>query len=239
MIQFNLLPDVKVQYIKTQRISRLVIIASILAVVGAVIVITSLYFRAEAQESKLTTLTKEADSIFNEIRHAEINVLADESDQQGASDINELLTIQAQLASLTGLHEQKPAVERVEAYLDKILPAGVEIREISLDFEKNTFLLSGTVVGSENGQVTSLERANILVDTIEFTEYLIGDDEATRKRPFILDPPNLASSEGEKTTFSFMGVFDPVIFDSQVDDIEMIVPDLDTTHIEADEAGGA
>ena len=236
MIQFNLLPDVKVQYIKTRRISRLVIIASILVVVVAVIATVSFYLRAEEQESRLTTLTGEADSIFNEIRHAEISVLANEANQDN-SDINELLTIQAQLIKLTELHEQKVAVERIEGYLQKILPEGVEITSKRLDFDESRFEFSGAVVGSEDGQVTSLGQANVLIDTIKFTVYVIDGDATTRKHPFILEPPNLSALGGERTTFSLRGTFDPVIFDSQIDydSIKMIVPpDCDTTHIEVE-----
>ena len=243
MIQFNLLPDVKVQYIKTRRVSRLVVAASILIGIAAIITTTTLYFRAETQESTLESLTQEADIIFNEIKYTEIQVMTDKVNS-GPSDISELLTIQAQLATLTRLHEQKVAAERIDIYIAEILAEGnllsqgVEVSSIRLDFEANTFTIGGTTNGTADGQVTSLQMANILIDTVEFTMYTTGK-EGIEQHLFELDPPRLSGSDQEKATFSLSGTFDPIVFDAQVSAIKIIVPHIDTTHIEIGQVGGS
>ena len=240
MIQFNLLPDVKVQFIKTRRASHTVIIVAILLTMAVGTGTFLLNVQAETREAQLEELTKEASSIFADIQQAEIDVLSEDKDRGETSAINELLTIQAQLGALTSLHEQKVAARRFSTYLEQILPKRATVSTVSFDFEKDhyNFTISGKIEDSLDDPRTGLVVVNVLIDTFEFTEYIIGEDEDTRKRAFVMGPPNIADAEeDQKASFSVSGTFDPIIFDSQKEGVRMIVPNIDSTHQKVEDSG--
>ena len=235
MIQFNLLPDVKVQFIKTRRASHTVIIVAILLTMAVGTGTFLLNVQAETREAQFKELTKEASSIFADIQQAEIDVLSEDKDRGETSAINELLTIQAQLGALTSLHEQKVAARRFSTYLKQILPKRATVDTVSFDFKKDhhNFTISGQIEDSEDSlddPRTGLVVVNVLIDTFEFTDYIIGEDEDTRKRAFVMGPPNIADArEDQKVSFSVSGTFDPIIFDSRAKGVRMVVPHIDTT----------
>ena len=237
MIQFNLLPDVKVDYLKTKRISRLIMVGAIILAAVVVFATGSLYFQSSRQAGKLVELTDEANDIFRNIESTAILALSQGGDNTStSSDINELLTIQSQLSALTDLHEQKVAVYRFQEYFEKIIPDGIIIDSIGFDFDGHEFSISGeaeAVAGK-----SSLANANKLIDTFRFTEYTLGDDASTKQLPFVASASNLSLQEGGGAIFTITGTFDPAIFDPQINNIVMTVPDIDSTHGDVETAPG-
>ena len=108
MVQFNLLPDVKLQYLKAERTRRLVISVSLVASVASLALLLLLVSVTQLQKKHLSDLSK--------------NIKADSAKLENQPDISKILTVQNQLNSLTNLHNSKPAVSRLFPYLAQLVP---------------------------------------------------------------------------------------------------------------------
>ena len=97
MIQFNLLPDVKIKYIKARRQKRMVMLAAFVVGAGslAVLAMTILYVYG-VQGAQIASLDKSIKT-----HTASINQKNGQVD-----DIGKVLTVQSQLTSLDTLHAE-------------------------------------------------------------------------------------------------------------------------------------
>jgi hypothetical protein len=157
MVQFNLLPDVKLQYIKAKRLKRTVAVISFLVsgALLAIFIILLLYVRV-AQKQHMNALTEDI--------NASVATL------QETPDLDKILTIQNQLNSLPGLHEEKTISSRLVDYLSKLTPAKATISSAEVNMEENTMILQGNA--------NALSTVNKFIDTIKFTKYRVNVDEA-------------------------------------------------------------
>ena len=122
MIQFNLLPDVKKEYIRAKRIKRLLITISTFSATAAVGIILLFYsFVQIAQKKNIDDITKDINSEIDKLNKV--------------NDLDKILTIQAQLSSLTSLHKDKPETSRLFDYLIQLTPSSVKITALELDFD--------------------------------------------------------------------------------------------------------
>ena len=149
MIQLNLLPDVKLEYIKAQRSRRLVFSVSVLVTIASVALLLLLLSVEGLQKKHLSDLNNDISSETSKL--------------QNEPQINKILTVQNQLESLTALHAGKPAATRLFDYLNQVTPANVNITDFSIDFTKQTTTVTGTS--------DSLSSVNKYVDTLKFTTY--------------------------------------------------------------------
>lgn len=204
MIQFNLIPDVKKEYIKAKKAKRLILsLATLSAGVSIVIVVLLFSFVQIAQKKNINDIT---DDINKEL-----------SATESIEDLDKILTIQNQLNVLTELHEDKPAASRLLGYLTQLTPETVKISSAILNFEKSTMEVSGSA--------DSLASINQYVDTLKFSKYKIGDgDEAS---PFSDVISELVRSE-ESASYTINMSFDPNIFDNTLD-VSLIIPERVTT----------
>jgi hypothetical protein len=95
MIQFNLLPDVKQQYIRAKRMKRTAIVVSFLVAASSVFVFVMLFLSVYVFQKK------HIDNVNNDIQ-ASVKTLKE------TPNLNKILTIQNQLNTLPSLHAQKP-----------------------------------------------------------------------------------------------------------------------------------
>jgi hypothetical protein len=153
MIQLNLLPDVKLEYIKAQRLRRLVLTVSVLVTAVAIVLLVLLLSVDVLQKKHLGDLNR--------------NIASESSKLQGEPQINKILTVQNQLESLTALHAGKPAASRLFDYLNEVTPAQVSINNFSIDFTKQTSIITGTT--------DALSSINKYVDTLKYTTYSGGN----------------------------------------------------------------
>ena len=93
MIQFNLLPDVKIEYIKTRYRKRMIMLISAIAsgVTFTIFVLLFLFVRVN-QPKHMKDLDKDIKSTVSKI--------------QETKDLDKILTIQNQLNSLPALHDK-------------------------------------------------------------------------------------------------------------------------------------
>lgn len=207
MIQFNLLPDVKIAYIKAQRQKRLVISISTIASIAAVTLFVLLFsFVNVVQKKSINDLTKDIDTMG--------------SDLMETKDLNKILTIQNQLKTLDGLHGEKVVTTRIFTYAQQVTPAGVSISDMNLDFAQNTLTISGNA--------PSLVMANTFADSLKFTKFTATSTGEEKKPAFSnVVLASFSVAEG-KVSYSFNTNFDPLLF-SQAEEVKLEVPKMITT----------
>lgn len=210
MTQFNLLPDVKLQYLKAERLRRLVISVSILVAIAAIAVLALLLSVTVLQRKHLSDLNRD--------------IKADSAKIQGQTDINRILTVQNQLGSLTTLHDGKPAASRLAAYLNQVTPAQANIDNLQMDFVQHTVSLGGTA--------DSLSTVNQYVDTLKFTTYKTATNTTATKAfsSVVLTSFGYATHE---VSFTITFNYDPTIFDL-TQTVTLTVPQQVTTRSEVD-----
>jgi hypothetical protein len=199
MIQLNLLPDVKLDFIKARRTKRLVIlISSVLALVSLVVFIALLGYTDIIQKHHLNTLS------------ANINI--ERSELNNISNLDKILTVQNQLTTLPTLDAEKPAATRLFQDLVGVTPAAASISQISVNFSGSN--ASGSTNSMEiEGNADSLTTVNQYVDTLKFTTYSDGSSAASSDAfsDVVLSSFGLQTSTGASYTISLN--FNPVIFD--------------------------
>jgi len=211
MIQLNLLPDIKLEYIKAQRTRSLVLSSAIIITIASIALLILLLVVGGLQKKHMSDLN-------NDIK-------ADTATLQKKPEITKILTVQNQLNSLTALHAQKPAAANLFTYLNQLTPAQANITSFEIDFTANTATITGTA--------DSLSTVNKYVDTLKFTKYTTSDDNKPTSafKDVVLSSFTLSSnSKGNKqaASYSITLSYDPVIFDI-AKTIKLVVPSVTTT----------
>lgn len=208
MIQFNLLPDVKKEYVKAKRTKRLITSVSLLVSAGSVAIVLILFSVVQlAQKRHISSLSDDITEITANI--------------QSIENIDEMLTVQNQLALLPSLHESKPATSRLFSYVAFVSPAQIKVTSLDFDFTSTKMTMQGTS--------DTLATVNKFVDNIKAVTYTIdGDDSSVATQPFSQVATQL-SSDNDLATFKIDVTFDPVIFDNTRDVIMRLQDQLVTT----------
>jgi Tfp pilus assembly protein PilN len=151
-LQFNLLPDVKQEYLKTKKTKRTVITAAVVASAISffilLLMITTVYVVNKKQLSD-----------------ADGNIKKYSQQLQSEKNLDKVLTIQNQLTSIQTLHQAKHKMSRIYTYLPQITPAHVCVAQLSIDSASTSMTFQGTS--------DSQKSINTFVDTLKFTKYQI------------------------------------------------------------------
>ncbi len=150
MIQFNLLPDVKLEYIKARRTQRTIITSSVV-VSGAAIALFVLLFLVVNVVQK------------NHLSSIDADIKASKNELKSKQDLSKILTIQNQLKSLPALHADKPVASRALGYIQQVTPQSSSVSSLVLNFTEKTIKIEGSA--------DSLATVNTFVDTLKFTSY--------------------------------------------------------------------
>jgi hypothetical protein len=219
MIQFNLLPDVKLQFIKTKKIQRLVFSVSAIAVVVSLVVLLLLFSVVDGlQKRNLSDLNS--------------TISTDTTKIQNTPDLNKILTIQNQLDSLPALDAQKPAVERLFTYIAQLTPANVNINDFKIDFGLHTWNITGTA--------DSLSTINEFVDTLKFTTYKTSAAGSTNTNAFsdvVLSAYGIGGEGNDAASYGINLNYDATIFNS-ADKVNLTVPNIISTRSEVEQPQG-
>jgi hypothetical protein len=211
MIQFNLLPDIKIQYLKAKRQKHVVILVSIVASLSSmavfILLITTVFV---LQKKNIADLNKDIKSSSNQL--------------QGVQDLNKILTVQNQLGALTSLHDQKLVSSRLLDYLPQVTPATTSISKLEVDYTLNTMTIAGNA--------PALNVVNTYTDTLKFTKYVTADSN-TEKSAFSDVVLTSFTRDAKTTTYQLTLKFDPLIF-SNAKQVTLKVPKIITTRSETD-----
>jgi Tfp pilus assembly protein PilN len=202
MIQFNLLPDVKLEYVKAQRMKHLVMVVSVI-IAGVMIALMSVLFvSTQVQKQHLANLQEDISQKSSQL--------------QNEPDINKILTVQNQIvtlngvdeAALDGLHEGKPATERIGKFITQLTPNGVKIAELKVDFQSNTISITGAAA--------TIKDVNMYVDTLKFTTFDKDGAETAAFKPVVLSSFERADQDGATDTAKYKidATFDPGLFNT-------------------------
>jgi len=219
MIQLNLLPDVKLEYIKAQRSRRLVTSSAVLVSLIAIGLLVILLAVSGLQKKHISDLT---------------NDIANQSRQlQQKPQVDKILTVQNQLESLTALHAAKPAASQLFDYLNQVTPTQVNITSFNVDFTAQTMTITGTA--------DALSSVNKYVDTLKFTKYTTdtNDTSTAAFNNVVLSSFGLSSGSHDSTqaaTYTVNVAYDPKIFDI-TQKVSLDVPNLVTTRSNVDQPG--
>lgn len=218
MIQLNLLPDLKKEYIKSQKTKGLVISVSILVTIGAVGLSALLFVYVTF------------------LQQIQINLATDDINQKetqlkAVTDIDKYLTVQGQLAALPDLHNNKGSYSRLFDYLGVInpsSPSNINLSNLQLSADTKTMILTGTT--------GTFETLNVFVDTLKNAEitYKVNSQGDTLKdkmfNQVLVQASGLAHVSGKNlVSFTVKVVYNPVVFDVQSTDITPNIPHITTT----------
>jgi hypothetical protein len=209
MIQFNLLPDVKLEYVKARKLRRTVTTISVLVAAGSLTVLVLLFMANIFLSVHLNNLNNDIEEKSQELK--------------AVPDLDKILTIQNQLNNLTSMHEQKVMASRLHEYISRITPAEATFSELQVDFVENTIKITGKA-----DQVLTI---NKFVDILKFTTYEIKVEDGEEERKGNAFSNVVLSSFGrddEDASYEIDISFDPVIFDNTME-VAIIVPNIITT----------
>lgn len=211
MIQFNLLPDVKLAFIRAKRRKRLVAVGSTSVIAASLTILLLLFlFVNVVQKRHLTALSSDINQQVKSLRDT--------------PNLDSILTVQNQLMALGDLHDQKPVASRLYTYLTQVTPTEISISKLDVDFQTYTMKF--------NGSSNSLNSVNTFADTLKFTEFTQGES-TDKRRAFSNVVLSSFGRNDASANFAIDLSFDPAIFDS-VEDIKLVVPDTITTRSETE-----
>ena len=208
MIQFNLLPNVKIEYLKTKRLKRMISLSAAGVTALCTIVLVSLFSVVIlAQPNQLDNLDKNIKSTADKIKNT--------------PDINKILTIQNQLTAIDALHEGKPRVENLFTYITQITPIAISVDTFNVDIEGSKI--------DVKGQAPSIEEMNKYIDTLKFTKIDYGDGSEPEKTAFSQVVLSSYSINEKGAGFSVTFKYDPDIFLSDKSKLTLVVPRITST----------
>ncbi len=162
MIQLNLLPDVKQQFMRALRLKRLVLLGAVVLCGGAIVITASLFTYVNlGQKRHITNLTNDIND-----KKKELATLP---------NIDRILTVQNQLQALPTLHDGKPIVSRLFLFLSKVTPANIGVATFKVATDDRRIDIEGTA--------QSFEAINTFIDTLKFAQYQQSDS-TTQPRAF-------------------------------------------------------
>lgn len=218
MIQVNLLPNVKLEYLKARQLKRTVVSVSFL--VSAIAIGILVLFFVIVNVVQVVYLNSLEDSI--EKRTAQLKKMP---------DIAKILTIQNQLNALPGLHEDKPVASRMFTYIKQLAPQEASIESLTVNFDEQTM--------SIQGQANDLASVNKFADTLKFTSYSVAQTK-TNSRAFsevVLAQFGVAQqvegSGGKTASYNITLKYAPEIFKADIT-TKLTIPDRVTTRSETE-----
>ena len=153
MIQLNLVPDVKVEFIKARRSYRIVLFSSIIASLVALTGLTIYYVTV--------------DVIQRHTLNTNISKIQAQSDKISSSpNLNKIVTVQKSLESLPGLYAASPRASNLLTYLVDMASTGIAIGKVDMDYK--TGKLTMTV------ETDNLTDGNVFYNQLQYATYTIA-----------------------------------------------------------------
>lgn len=223
-VQFNLLPDVKLEYLKTHRTKNLVLTICFIASAVSLAVLLILMFTVLVVQKQ-------------QLKSAQNSLTAANSKLSDIEDLNKIVTVQNQLNSLVKLHQSKHATGRIFDFLKQLTPSKASINRLNLDLVQNTL--------SINGNADSQKTANTFIDTLKYTTFKVGGNDKSQPAFSNVVESSFAINSGS-VSFQLDMSFDPNLFANNLLDgqgkpqkPELSVPTLTTTRSAIDDPSNA
>lgn len=211
MLELNLLPDVKIKFLKSQRLKHLIVSSCIIvSIVFLVLFGSFIYYVYIYQKNSISNQNSKIDSYISQIKNNK--------------NLNKILTIQNQLNSLPNIESQTTVPSRLFGFISQFTPAKATISDFNVDLTSNSITI--------NGSADSLSTVNQFVDTLKFTTY----NTPVSKTTSAFNTVSLASFGYSTSTsnplssaqYSITFNYDPTLL-SNSSNVNLIVPNITTT----------
>ncbi len=216
MIELNLLPDVKKEFIRAQRVRNRVIAGSIMTSLiagGAVVFLaTTVYAVQNLMMFNMNNQIKDNHKKLTE-----------------KQEFNKYLAIQSQLQSIGDIAKQRNMYGLLLEYLPQLNPAAPS----NVSLYGVTLTKDGTTIALE-GSAGSFEAVNNFKNTLQNAtlryKYEGSDKETALFSSVNVDAPSLSTTDGKvRVGFKATVVYTPEIFDEKVSEPKVAVPQLTTS----------
>lgn len=206
MIQFNLLPDVKLQYMKARRTKQLVVLISFIVSGASIAVLLLLVVSVKLVQQK-------------SINDADSDITKYSAQLKAIPNIDKILTVQNQLNTLTDLHDGKVVASRTFDYLRQVTPSSITISSMSIDYVESTVTLTGSA--------STLDQVNVYADTLKETTFTTdaSDEELPAFTNVVLSS---FGRDSKGATYTLTLNFAPEIF-SNSNNATLTVPQITTS----------
>lgn len=213
-VQFNLLPEVKLDYLKAERSKRTVFAVAIIVSAIAFAIFLIMFVAVDVvQKKQLSNADNTASTTTQQLKN--MTALA------------QIVTVQNQLQTLSTLHHNKHAVARLFSYITQTTPTDVKIGSLSLDFSTNSLGIDGTA--------SDQTAVNTFIDTLKFTTYKIGS-QGNSLNAFPSVQESSFSIATNSVNYSLQIQFDPQLFSNNLPSVpQLSVPSLTTTRSALDD----
>jgi Tfp pilus assembly protein PilN len=201
MIQFNLLPDVKLEYVKTERTKRLITLSSLVVSIPSIAVLLISLLTVDVVQKKS----------LNDENH---DITRYSTQLRNVPNLNNILTVQNQLKELGTLHDQKPVTSRLFGYISQVTPPLATLNQLNIDFSADTLTIGGSA--------PSLDVVSAYTDTLKATVYQVSGESGTT-HAFSQVVLSSFGRNDQGATFTITCNFDPVIFNTD-DNVKLTVP---------------
>ena len=205
MISLNLLPDIKLEYLRAQRTKRLFMTLAFMIMVGSVAAVLIFGFVVYIVQGR-------------HLSNQEADIEKKISTLQSEEDLASILTVQNQLEDLPGLHDSKPVVSRLFNYLTILVPSDVDLDSIEIQFSEEE---GGEAVAELVGRSKNFKSVNVLSDSLKNAEYTSSVSTQASRAFNSVTLGSIGKSTSE-TTFTINALIDPLIFDKAQENIKLI-----------------
>ncbi|HUC95907.1 MAG TPA: hypothetical protein VMR76_03045 [Candidatus Saccharimonadia bacterium] len=216
MTQFNLLPDSKLNGIKSRRMQYTIVVITILASVVVLFIVGLLLIETKVLQK-------------HNINNYNTQITSGVTKLNKTSNLNAVLKINDAIKTLPSLYDSRPVASQLPSYLSKITPADVSITSINLDFGAHTIVISGSA--------SSITAINTFADTLKFCQYINGTSSAEPLAfsDVVLSSFSFSSNSTSGQGYSITANFDPAIFDAKNTDLTLNVKNQITTRSEVNQ----
>ncbi len=217
MIQLNLLPDIKKEFIKAQKVRAFVVSGSVLVTLGALgLSILFFIYVTFIQQFQVTLAT---------------NDIKDKTGQLNAvQDLSKYLTIQNQLVALPDLHANKGLYSRLFTFLPVLnpnSPNNVALSQLQASSDGKAITLTGSTA--------SFQSLNVFVDTLHNAIVTFKDSSGQTQTSKIFDTVVVQNSAIDKSNgqggvaFTINTTYNDPVFDAHNTNLAASVPNIQTS----------
>jgi hypothetical protein len=150
MIQVNLLPDIKLKFIKAKRTERLVLFISVIVCSACIAAMIMLYLTVDVFQKN--SLKSTANTISQKSNSLETN-----------NDVNKIITIQQQLRSLPALYKARNNPSSILGYLQQVVSPGITISQFTINYNTGALTIGGTA--------DTLLDGNVFYNQLQYAQY--------------------------------------------------------------------
>ena len=217
MIQLNLLPDIKKEFINAQKTRAVVMSSSIMVTIVAVgLAVLMFVYVTFLQQLQITLAT-------NDIKDKEKQL-------SSVQDLSKYLTVQNQLLALPELHASKGIYSRLLAFLPVLNPnapnnvALTKLQLVALDKQVNF-----------TGSTASFESLNVFVDTLRNAEVSYKDASSEQQKSKMFESIMVQNSNIDKlngkssVSFTVIAQYVEPAFDAHNTEVTASVPNIKTS----------